>query len=164
MATMTPKAPASFSVAQKQRAIEVCARAVEESFASGLTVLPQAQASMTKALKEHRFGEALEHAKTGTCPAKSPSCQHVMQRLFHGSWAANSHACLPSIAAVSLDPNNAMLKEFVRLLEEKQDLGELGGVCTHLRVAVRCHGHSFAAHGLHCKSLCGNFYRTTGRS
>ena len=94
MATMAPKAPASFSVAQKQRAIEVCARAVEESFASGLTVLPQAPASMTKALKEHRFEEALEHAKTGTCLAKAPSCQHVVfNGVGVGSPAAGGSPC-----------------------------------------------------------------------
>ncbi|EFJ42042.1 hypothetical protein VOLCADRAFT_107435 [Volvox carteri f. nagariensis] len=45
---------------------------------------------MAKALKEHRFDDALENART----------------------------------AMALEPNNVMIKEFVRLLEEKQALAE----------------------------------------
>ncbi|GLC37652.1 hypothetical protein PLESTB_000798600 [Pleodorina starrii] len=71
MSVVAPKAPATFAAAQKKRALE-------------------SHQAMAKALKEHRFDDALEHART----------------------------------AMALDPNNVMIKEFIRLLEEKQELEE----------------------------------------
>ncbi|GIL84590.1 hypothetical protein Vretimale_14585 [Volvox reticuliferus] len=71
MSVTAPKAPATFVAAQKKRALE-------------------SNQAMMKALKEHRFEDALEHART----------------------------------ALALDPNNVMVKDFIRLLEEKQSIDE----------------------------------------
>ncbi|GLI59107.1 hypothetical protein VaNZ11_000939 [Volvox africanus] len=71
MSLTAPKAPPTFIAAQKKRALE-------------------SNQAMMKALREHRFEDALEHART----------------------------------ALALEPNNIMVKDFIRLLEEKQALGE----------------------------------------